>query len=134
MVFKSSVGWWYYAVIVATAILVLFAIVPPMRSGDLSLLAGAAIIILSLGVPVWLLFATYYRTDADSLYVRSGPFSWTIPLAEIESVKPSRAAWSSPALSLDRLDIRYSGGRRILVSPQDRDAFINAVSKQTTQE
>lgn len=134
MVFKSAVDWWYYVLIVVVAIVVLFSVVPPIRSGHLSGLPGVALILLSLGLPVWLLFSTHYRTDIDSLYVRSGPFSWIIPLAEIESVKPSRAAWSSPALSLDRLEIRYSGGKRILVSPRERDAFIDAVSKSTTEE
>ena len=134
MVFNSAVDWWYYVVIVVVAIVVLFSVVPPMRSDQLSILGGVAIIIVSLGLPVWLLLATNYRTDAESLYVRSGPFSWTIPLAEIESVKPSRSSLSSPALSLDRLEIRYSGGKRILVSPRDRDSFIDAVTTGTTQE
>lgn len=132
MVFNSAVDWWYYVLIVVVAIVVLFSVVPPMQRGQLSILLGTAVIILSLCLPVWLLFSTSYGTDAESLYIRSGPFSWTIPLAEIESVKPSRSSWSSPALSLDRLEIRYSGGKRILVSPRDRESFINAVTTGKT--
>jgi Bacterial PH domain len=134
MAFKSAVDWWYYVLIVVVGFVVMFSVVPPMQSGELSLLFGAAIIILSLCLPVWLLFSTNYRTDAKSLYIRSGPFSWTIPLAEIESVTPSRSLWSSPALSLDRLEVRYSGGKQILVSPRDRELFIDALTTGMTQE
>lgn len=129
MVFKSAVDWWYYVVIVAVAIVVLFAISPPIRSGHLSVALGGAIVLLSLGLPLWLLFTTSYRVDAQSLSVKSGPFSWTIPLAEIQSVEPSRSSISSPALSLDRLRIRYGNGKSILVSPADRENFLEIVKR-----
>lgn len=127
MTFKSNVDNWYYAVIVGVTVIVLFSVVVPMLSGHLSLLLGAAILLLSLGLPLWLLFSTQYLVDTESLYVKSGPFSWTIALTDIQSVTPSKAAWSSPALSLDRLEIRYGDRKRLLVSPKDRAAFIDAV-------
>ena len=129
MIFKSSVGWWYYAVIVAAAMVVLFAIVPPMTSGQLSIPIGIVIALLSLGLPLWFLFSTSYCVDKESLHVKSGPFSWTIPMTEIESVEPSRSLLSSPALSLDRLRIRYGNGKSILVSPADREAFLEAIER-----
>ena len=129
MIFKSAVGWWYYVVIVAVAIVVLFSIVPPIRSGHLSVALGGAIVILSLGLPLWLLFSTSYRVDAQFLFVKSGPFSWTIPLTEIQSIEPSRSLISSPALSLDRLEIRYGNGKSVLVSPADRESFLETVSR-----
>jgi hypothetical protein len=131
MKFKSAVDWWYYLVILAAAAVVLLAVVPPVRSGDLSMVFGAATIILSLGIPIWLLLSTSYRVEAKTLLIRSGPFSWTIALDEVQSIKPSRSVLSSPALSLNRLEIRYGRGRRILVSPADRDAFIEAVNQAT---
>ena len=30
-------------------------------------------------------------------------------------------------MSLDRLEIRYGGGRRLLISPKDREGFLEAV-------
>jgi hypothetical protein len=129
MIFKSAVDRWYYAVIIAAAIVVLFSIVSPIRSGHLSVTLGGAIVLLSLGLPLWLLFSTSYRVDTQSLFVRSGPFSWTIPLAEIRSVEPSRSLISSPALSLDRLEIRYGNGKSILVSPADRENFLETVNR-----
>ncbi len=65
MIFKSAVDWWYYVVIVAVAIVLLFAIVPPIRNGHLSVLLGGAIVLLSLGLPLWLLISTSYRVDTQ---------------------------------------------------------------------
>ena len=127
MVFKSAVDWWYYLVVVVVTIVTLFVILPPLASGQLSIPLGVAIIILSVGLPVWLLLSTSYRVETDSMLINSGPFSWTIPLAEIQSIEPSRSPLSSPALSLDRLEIQYGSGKSVLVSPVDREAFLDAV-------
>ena len=129
MKFKSAVDGWYYLVIVSAAAIVLLAVAPAVRSGELSLFFGAATFVVSLALPVWLLFSTSYRVDATSLRIRSGPFSWTIALDQIRSMAPSKSMWSSPALSLHRLEIRYGQGKRILVSPADHDAFIDAVNQ-----
>jgi hypothetical protein len=72
--------------------------------------------------------STYYEVDGDTLTVRSGPFRWRVPLEKIDSVTPTRSPLSSPALSLDRLDIRY-GKRRIMVSPADKRGFLKAIGQ-----
>ena len=61
--------------------------------------------------------------SASELFVRCGPFSWTIPIREIESIESTSSALSSPALSLDRLRIRY-GQRWVMISPEPRQAFL----------
>jgi hypothetical protein len=71
--------------------------------------------------------STRYLVGDQELIVRSGPFRWRIVIDGIESIRPSRNPLSSPALSLDRLEITYGGGRRLLISPQDRDGFLAAV-------
>lgn len=132
MTFKSAVDWWYYLIVVSAAALALFAVGPPLRSGELSLVVGVATIVLTLLLPVWLLVSTRYRIGTKSLQVRSGPFSWTIALADVQSIKPSKSLLSSPALSLKRLEIQYGRGKRILVSPEDPGAFINAIDRVAT--
>lgn len=68
-----------------------------------------------------------YLVGDRELLVRSGPFRWRIVIDGIESIRPSRNPLSSPALSLDRLEITYGGGRRLLVSPEDREGFLEAI-------
>ena len=91
-------------------------------------LAGG-IFLLAVALPLWLLLGTFYRIDDEHLRIRSGPFRWTIRLRDITSVRPSRSPISSPALSLDRLEITYGAGQRILVSPRDHGAFIAAIGQ-----
>ena len=129
MRFKSAVDWWYYLVIAAAAIVVIIAVIPLVRSGQISVLPATGIVILSAGLPFWLLLSTAYRVNDGILRVRSGPFSWTIPLDEIHATRPSRSLVSSPALSLDRIEIQYGSGRSILVSPKDRKGFLDAIGQ-----
>lgn len=73
-----------------------------------------------------ILRSTYYMIEGATLLIRSSGITWRVPIAEIRSITPTRSPSSSPALSLDRLQIEY-GGRRILVSPEDRHKFIAAL-------
>lgn len=128
MVFRSAVDWWFYAVVIGAAVVTVSALVPVFTTGRagaiaLSVLAVAA----SFGLVLWMMLATYYRVDGETLSVRSGPFHWTIPLAQIRSVKPSRSPLSSPALSLDRIEITYGADRSLMVSPKDRQGFLAAI-------
>ena len=87
----------------------------------------AVVLALTLVLPLWLVLDTNYTLTADELRIRSGPFRWRIALAEVREVSPSRSWMSSPALSLDRLCIRYGDGRSILVSPREKQRFIDAL-------
>lgn len=129
MLFKSAVDWWYYLVLIATIIVLLVAVIPTVSSGQISTLSTLGIFLLSLGLPLWLLLSTNYQVSGSFLIIKSGPFSWRIRLAEVESVKPSRSALSSPALSLNHIEIRYSGGKRILVSPANKEGFLEAIGQ-----
>ena len=132
MIFRSSVDGWFYALILGAAALTLFGLVAALKDGSTVGLATVAVaMVLAVAFPIWLLVSTYYVVDEETLLIRSGPFRWRIPRSEIRSVQPSRSPLSSPALSLDRLEIRYSGNRSILVSPSDREAFMTALQRQT---
>jgi len=91
-----------------------------------SALARGAFVLLmaaNCGLCLWVLYGTSYTFSGDRLLVRSGPFRWAIPLAEIEEVRPSHNILSSPACSLDRLQVRY-GKRRLLISPAAKEDFV----------
>ena len=95
----------------------------------MALLLGVITLGLTTTLFAWLLRSTYYEIDGDDLRVVCGPFRKRIPVGDIASVEPSRSVWSSPALSLDRLRIRY-GDKSILVSPADKRGFIDALGIQ----
>lgn len=81
-------------------------------------------------LPVWLLLDTHYTLTPDELLIRSGPFRWRIALGEVREVAPSRSWMASPTLSLDRLCIRYGADRSILVSPREKQRFIDALRQR----
>jgi hypothetical protein len=135
MVFRSAVDWWFYAVTVATAVVVAFAMFPLLKSGQVGQIVVAGLTaLIAVGLPLWLLASTNYRVSAGSLEVRSGPFRWLIPLSEITAVRKSRSALSSPALSLDRMEVKYGRGRSILLSPRDSGGFLRAIGQTLPNE
>ena len=92
--------------------------------GGLVKVVAAGLLIMIIGLVSWVMFGTYYVIDASELRIRSGPFRWRIPIRDIHTVSSTRAPWSSPALSLDRLRIDYGDNKWILVSPERREEFV----------
>ena len=64
-----------------------------------------------------------YILDEDRLSIRCGIFRFKLNLAEIERIEKSRSWMSGPALSLKRVLV-VSNGRAYLISPMNRDDFI----------
>ena len=78
-----------------------------------------------------ILRSTYYTIKADSLEVRSGPFKWTIQFEDIEEVIPSRKAWSSAALSMDRLYVHHKGpAGGTYISPENKGYFLEKLAER----
>lgn len=128
MVFRSAVDAWFYGLMAATAVVTLAALLPLLRTGRPGLVVMALVLaVVTIGLPVWLLLSTAYYVGDHALIVTSGPFRWHIPRAEITSVRRSRSLLSSPALSIDRIEIAYGQHGRLLVSPKDRDGFLRAL-------
>ena len=129
--FPSKVDAWLAAVLLASALLVLVAVAAawPRQATPAHAVLLVALLALGAGLPLWVLAATGYRVGQDALAIRSGPFRWRIPLQDIRAVEPSRSWLSSPALSLDRLRIRYGRAGQVMVSPKDRQAFVQALRR-----
>ena len=91
-----------------------------------TLIVAALAIIALIGS---ILIGTHYTVEGNTLRIACGPFRKKVPLDAIESIEPTRNPLSSPALSLDRLLIRY-GPRRIMVSPADKAGFLKAIGQE----
>ncbi|MDC8831330.1 PH domain-containing protein [Alteromonas gilva] len=95
-------------------------------------MVAAVLLLVGAGLPLWVVGGTYYAIDTineDSLKVHCGPFKWQIKLADIESVSATNNPISSPALSLDRLAIYYKANKQLIISPQDKAAFVEALNR-----
>jgi len=53
-----------------------------------------------------------------------------VPLQAVQRLRATHNPLSSPALSLDRIEVSY-GERRVLISPQDKGGFVTAVLRRS---
>ena len=85
-----------------------------------------------IGVVTWILaFPCQYTLEDKSLLAQAGILKWRIPYAEIQTVELSNSILSGPALSLQRIEVRYDRGR-ILISPNERDLFLKELRKKVS--
>jgi hypothetical protein len=75
---------------------------------------------------VWMLGGTYYVVKSDTLVVHSGPFRRIVPLDSISSLRATRNVRQAPALSSDRIEVRYNS-KHVFVSPRHRSRFVRAI-------
>ena len=133
--FKSKIDRWLLYLLIAVMVfevVVLGIAATATRSpgAAVSIVATALIIVALIGS---LLVRTHYTIAGNTLRIASGPFSWKVPIDQIESVKATRNPLSSPALSLDRLQISYGDGRRVMVSPADKAGFLKAIDQELVE-
>lgn len=127
--YPSKVDAWLAAILIAAVGITLVSMLPVF------LIPGAfaeawwsvLLVLLIWGFVLSIIFPLYYEITPSSLLIRSGWTRREIPLSSIQGVVPSRNPISSPALSLDRLQVNYTQGvrpRSILISPRDKTDFL----------
>ncbi len=126
--FHSKIDLWLLSITVLSIVISLVAAyITVMQAGVVNMFIAFTIVMLGAGLPIWLFAGTRYIVTDELLRVECGPFSWSIPLSSISSVTATRNPLSSPALSLDRLELKYENGKSILVSPSEKSAFLAAI-------
>lgn len=86
-----------------------------------------AAIVLAVVLPM-LLNTSYTITDDGALKVRCGFFvNILIEVNTIKKIEATKSMLSSPALSLDRLEVFYNKFDSVIISPQNKEDFIVAL-------
>lgn len=130
-VFRSKVDVWLVLALVGVPILALEFLLDGAGLDDrFANVLAVLIVVTVLGIFLWLYLGTHYTVTGEFLSVKSGPFFWSIPLDDITAIEPTHNPLSSPALSLDRLLIRYGGGAELMISPADKAGFMTALRKR----
>ena len=135
MRFQTRIDAWILLLMVLAIAGQAFALVTVMAA-DAPGPARAIVILLvvpGISLALSILLRTHYTIDDGRLRIVSGPFAWTIAVADITGISESRSPLSSPALSLDRLMIRYGRNKRVLVSPADKAGFLRAIGEYAGQ-
>jgi general stress protein CsbA len=76
-------------------------------------------------------FNTYYAISTDgTLRVKCGMFFNTkLAISSITKVENTRTVLSAPALSTDRIEIFYNKFDSVVISPEDKAAFVAELQK-----
>ncbi len=86
---------------------------------------GFTVVLGVLLFMVYLCVTTVYIIKGDTLWIKSGFFyNLPIEIISIQKVSETNNPLSSPAMSLDRLEIVYGKKPGILISPVNKEQFI----------
>lgn len=90
---------------------------------------GVAVICITAAFVFYTLLSIRYTVTSGTLRIQCGfLYDETIDIKNIVSINETRNAMSSPAASLDRLEVRLASNNTILISPADRTGFLNALT------
>jgi Bacterial PH domain len=122
-VFKSKIDWWFGLILVYP----IFLSIKAMLEGEWIGLLGLGAVV---GFVLILSKTTKYIINENQLIVKS---TWIvnerIDISKITKVEKSNSILSSPALSLDRLLVRYNKYDEIIISPKEKKEFIDELLK-----
>jgi hypothetical protein len=72
---------------------------------------------------------TYYQVDGTNLIIKCGFFySSNVNITTIRKIRETRNPLSAPATSLDRLEIMYNKYDVVMISPKEKQAFIQQLT------
>lgn len=118
-VFKSKIDWW-----LVVLILVIFGypIIDGILSKDyvLSLVFGLILLVF-----YFLSKTIRYKIDSENLII----WNTKINIHSIRKIYRTNNPLSSPALSLDRIAVVYNTYDEVLISPREREEFIQELLK-----
>ncbi|WP_427452771.1 PH domain-containing protein [Litorimonas sp. WD9-15] len=122
-IYRSKIDLWLIAVLGGSILLPLILFI--FLGGPLWLI----IVILApmAGFIIWLYLATRYEIRETDLIIHGGLFKIEMSRNSIISIRKSRNPLSSPAFSLDRLEIKYGANKMVLISPKDEAGFLDAL-------
>jgi hypothetical protein len=119
MVFKSKMDWW-----LPTLMLIVLGF--PIGMGIIEKEYLVSVLFAIILAAVFIMFHyTVYRLQDGQLVV----WSTKIDIRTIRKINKTRNPISSPALSLDRIEIIYNKFDSILISPKDKQAFVEELLK-----
>jgi hypothetical protein len=87
---------------------------------------GILIILPIIAFVVHMLMTTYYVVEGGTLTIKCGfLYNLKVDIGTIKKIKETNNALSSPAASLDRLEVSYGKFDDVMISPKDKAEFIN---------
>ncbi len=130
MKFKGKVSWWFYAIIIGVAVLIIPIIVCSLIYNDIVALIINLIVLVSvelLCIPI--VFHNYVELQDQTLLIVFGFIKKKIPYNDIVSLSTTNNPLSSLAASFDRIEIECKSKSNTMISVIDKERFFNELKK-----
>ncbi|AXY55541.1 hypothetical protein CDG60_02370 [Acinetobacter chinensis] len=125
--FRSRIDWWVLGFFIClTGMLVQLLLTMYAKGTMVQYPVHTAVYVLAAVVVWWPVLNTRYVISDGILTIHCMWLTWKIPVADIQSITATTNSVSSPALSLDRLEVVYlKNGKSctVLVSPKNKELF-----------
>ena len=122
-IYKSKVDWWLGLVLVYP----IFRSVASIIEGDWIGYIGIALCLLFI---VFISKSTRYIISENHLIVKCMFIvNDKIEISKIRKIEKTNSILSSPALSLDRISIKFNKYDEVYISPKERQSFIDELLK-----
>lgn len=97
--------------------------------------AGREYFLLFFTIPlaivfIWSWFSTKYIVGEETITIRSGLVKKCIFIRDIKQISNTKNPIAAHALSFDRLEIVYGVHKTEIISPKDKEQFINLVKSK----
>ena len=100
-----------------------FLFAPDKSEGASEVIVGVSICVITSAFFAWIWFNTYYEIGDEYIKIVSGPIRSKVKISSITSIKRTRNPLSSPALSIDRLEVKHGKWDFSLISPKNEEKF-----------
>lgn len=128
--FKSKVG---YGILIPVLVLLVGITLLPIINGapTRATLTMLGIMVPTIAFTLHIFFRTIYRIDNNNeLVIKCGFLhNSTVDISTIKSISRTRNPISSPAASLDRIELKYGKWNSVIISPNDKVEFVNELLK-----
>ncbi len=124
-VYKSKVAKWYLCTCAGVVVAFVWSLFLCYYSTWV-LLIDVVFMGMCIGLMLDMLFHTDYTIKEDKLKIRCGVlFNMTLSIDRITEISHNPTILSSPALSLERIGLRYGRTNWVYVSPKNQEDFIS---------
>lgn len=137
MKFESKIDLWVHLIVIVFVEITLYFLYSCITTNNkicIILLVLYSVLLILFICPIY--FFTYYTFEESCLHIRCGLIvNIKINYNNIISFKESKSLVSSPAWSIDRLEIEYYENSRhnsILISPKRKQEFMDTLNKHIT--
>lgn len=123
--YKSKIG-----LELVIPLVLIFGIVLFFTISDKPSWSGILILLPVILFVVYIFLTTNYAIESDELIIKCGfLINKKIDIKAIKMITETNNPISSPATSLDRLEIKYGNFDSIIISPKQKTDFINDIKR-----